>query len=258
MRITLGSVPVDVIDMNQTVEQIGCAIAAPREQAFHICTPNAQFVLLAHRISRFREALAGADLSVADGVPLVWASRLLGYPLPGRVNGTDLMVRLCGEAASHAWSVYFLGGRPGAAESAARRLAMAFPNLRIAGVDCPTIGFMDDPDLDFKVSARIEEASPDLLFVALGAPKQEYWIRQHLLLPAKVMIGVGGSFELVAGVVRRAPSLFQRVGCEWLWRLSMEPRRLWRRYLIGNAWFVFVVLRQALISAQHVNCDDRN
>jgi N-acetylglucosaminyldiphosphoundecaprenol N-acetyl-beta-D-mannosaminyltransferase len=154
------------------------------------------------------------------------------------------MVRLCELAALHSFTVYFLGGRPGAAEGAARQLADRFPGLRIAAIDCPPMGFMDDLDLDLATCNRIEQASPDLLFVALGAPMQEFWIHQHLHLPAKVMIGIGGSFELLSGLTKRAPVFIQNAGCEWLWRLAMEPKRLWRRYLTCNIFFIFLVLRQ--------------
>ena len=144
------------------------------------------------------------------------------------------MVRLCQQAALHSYKVYLLGGRPGAAEETSRRLGSQFPGLSVVGMDCPPMGFDKQPDLDAAVCRRIEEASPDLLFVGLGAPKQEFWIHDHRDLPAKVMVGVGGSFELVAGMTKRAPLFWQRSGLEWLWRFGMEPKRLWKRYLIGK------------------------
>ena len=118
------------------------------------------------------------------------------------------------------------------------------PDLAVVGVDCPPNGFLDNPDECTRVAGRIETAKPDLLFVGLGAPKQEYWIDRYAYLPAKVMMGIGGSFEFVAGFRKRAPLRIQRIGFEWLWRLCMEPRRLWRRYLVGNTIFIFVIFKQ--------------
>jgi N-acetylglucosaminyldiphosphoundecaprenol N-acetyl-beta-D-mannosaminyltransferase len=215
-----------------------------RERAAHVVTMNAQFVEIAHQEERFADLVRRADLSVADGLSLVWASRCLGQFVPERVAGADLMVRLCETAAANGKTVYFLGGSPGAASSTASRLSQELPLLSVVGVDCPPRGFLDDPEECNRVAGRIESARPDLLFVGLGAPKQEYWIERHAHLPAKVMMGIGGSFEFVAGFRKRAPLLLQRIGFEWLWRLCMEPRRLWRRYLVGNTIFVFVVFRQ--------------
>jgi N-acetylglucosaminyldiphosphoundecaprenol N-acetyl-beta-D-mannosaminyltransferase len=243
-RALFDQVEIDPLTMKETVDYIATMMAEPRTRTCHVVTVNAQFVQLARNEVRFADAIRRADLSVADGVPLVWASRFLGQPLPERVNGTDLMVRLCEVAASNRNSVYFFGGQPGAATTAARLLQQRFPGLLVVGIDCPTFGFEKDGALDREVSDRIRRAEPDLVLVALGSPKAEYWIQQHLHLPAKVMIGIGGSFELVAGITRRAPRILQRNGCEWLWRLAMEPRRLWKRYCIGNALFVYLFLRQ--------------
>lgn len=249
-RVCLDRVEVDVISFEDAVTQIMLLTRLPYTHCRQIATVNAQFVGAAHRNARLAGVIRQAWMSVADGVPLVWAARLLGMPLPGRVNGTDLMVRLCEEAAAGGESVYFLGGHPGSAQRAAEVLTQRNPGLRIAGIDCPALGFHQDPELDAEVCERIRHARPDIVFVALGMPKAEFWIHEHAHLPAKVMIGVGGSFELVGGVIRRAPSLLQQLGCEWLWRLAMEPRRLWRRYVFGNALFVYLVLRQWILDAE--------
>jgi N-acetylglucosaminyldiphosphoundecaprenol N-acetyl-beta-D-mannosaminyltransferase len=244
MRVVIDRVQIDPVTMQETIERIAKALKVRGIRSLHVATPNAQFVQIARSNPRFAEVLAKVELSVADGVPLVWASRLLGNPLPGRVNGTDLMVRLCQESAYRNWSVYFLGGRPGAADAAVEVLRRQYPGLKIAGTDCPPMGFSEDEELDRTVASRIEAAAPDVLFVGFGAPKQELWIDEHRALPVGVMVGVGGSFELVAGITRRAPIFFQKAGLEWLWRVGMEPGRLWKRYLIGNTLFVLVVLRQ--------------
>ncbi len=243
-RVCIDKVLLDPVTMNEAVERISGIVRQVRERAAHVVTMNAQFVEMAHQEARFAEVLRRAELSVADGLSVVWASRWLGQFIPERVAGADLMVRLCEAAAADGSTVYFLGGSPGAASLAAERLMQDFSGLTVVGVDCPPLGFLSDPDQCMRVAHRIERARPDLLFVGLGAPKQEYWIERHSHLPAKVMMGIGGSFELVAGFRKRAPLLVQRAGCEWLWRLCMEPRRLWKRYLVGNTIFLVVVFKQ--------------
>jgi N-acetylglucosaminyldiphosphoundecaprenol N-acetyl-beta-D-mannosaminyltransferase len=245
-RVCLDQVEIDKISLSGAVDQIMAITDDPYLRVRHVITVNAQFVGEAHSNKRLADLIRNAYLSVADGVPLVWSARLLGEALPGRVNGTDIMVRLCETSALQGKSVYFLGGHPGSADLAAQYLLEQFPRLLIAGIDCPPFGFVDDAVLDAEVSNKIHKAKPDIVFVALGAPKAEFWIEDHAGLPAKVMIGVGGSFELVGGVIKRAPIVFQKAGCEWLWRLIMEPRRLWKRYLWGNVFFVYLVARQWL------------
>jgi len=243
-RVYVDKVSIDSISIDETVEQISAMVQQKRLRSVHVATPNAQFVQIARKDPHFASILEVADLSVADGVPLVWACRFLGHPIPGRVNGTDLMVRLCEVAALRGHTVYLMGGRPGAAEGAAKNLVQSYPGLKVVGTDCPPMGFMDDPALSAEAAARVDAAAPDFLFVGLGAPKQEYWIQGHLNTSAKAMIGVGGSFELIAGITTRAPLLFQRNGLEWLWRLAVEPGRLWKRYLVGNTLFIALVFRQ--------------
>lgn len=243
-RVLIDKVLLDPVTMNEAVRRVVAMIREGRDRAAHVVTMNAQFVEIAHREPRFADLLQRAALNVADGLSLVWASRFLGSSLPERVAGADLMVRLCEAAATDGSTVYFLGGSPGAASSSANRLRRDFPGLTVAGVDCPPDGFLSDPEQCAQVAKRIELAKPDLLFVGLGAPKQEFWIERNAHLPAKVMMGIGGSFELVAGLRKRAPISIQKAGCEWLWRLCMEPRRLWRRYLVGNSLFILFVLRQ--------------
>jgi N-acetylglucosaminyldiphosphoundecaprenol N-acetyl-beta-D-mannosaminyltransferase len=243
-RVCIDKVLVDPVTMNEAVEWVSTMVRQARDRAAHVVTMNAQFVEIAHHEPRFADVLRRSDLSVADGLSLVWASRFLGQSVPERVAGADLMVRLCEAAACNGSTVYFLGGTPGAAACSAVRLCRDFPGLTVAGIDCPPKGFLSDPAQCVQIANRIELAKPDILFVGLGAPKQEYWIERHCHLPAKVMIGIGGSFELVAGFRKRAPLLLQRAGFEWFWRLCMEPRRLWRRYLVGNTLFIMVVLQQ--------------
>jgi N-acetylglucosaminyldiphosphoundecaprenol N-acetyl-beta-D-mannosaminyltransferase len=211
-----------------------------------VVTPNAQHVVLLESDASLREAYAHAELVVPDGASLLFASRLLGEKLTERIAGVDLFQQLCGKAAELGLRVFLLGGRPGSARRAAAKLKRRFPGLTVAGACCPPLGFEHDERELQAVGDAIRAAHPDLVFVALGAPKQESWMHRHgRRLGAPVLIGVGGSFEIVGGLLRRAPRFLQRLGCEWLYRLLLEPARLWKRYLIGNCRFLGIVLQQA-------------
>jgi N-acetylglucosaminyldiphosphoundecaprenol N-acetyl-beta-D-mannosaminyltransferase len=192
-----------------------------------------------------QEAYAHADLVLADGASLLIASRLLGEKLCARIAGIDLFEQLCGEAARHGLRVFLLGGHPGSARQAAEKLKRHFPDLPVVGTYCPPLSFEHDQRELRAIACAIRSTQPDLVFVALGAPKQESWMHQHgRQSGAPVLIGVGGSFEMAGGVLPRAPRFLQRIGCEWLYRLLLEPRRLWKRYLMGNCRFLWIVLRQ--------------
>jgi N-acetylglucosaminyldiphosphoundecaprenol N-acetyl-beta-D-mannosaminyltransferase len=190
----------------------------------------------------FRDAYARASLSLVDGQPLLWASRLLGSPLPEKISGADLIGPLLERAGRRGWRVFLVGGMPGSANAAAKRFAASY-GVRIAGVEDGRIG-LDPGPADEALLARIAEARPNLILVALGAPKQELWIaaRRARLDPA-VSLGVGAALDFAAGAVRRAPGWMQRAGLEWLYRLAQEPRRLARRYLRDDPKFLAVLLR---------------
>jgi N-acetylglucosaminyldiphosphoundecaprenol N-acetyl-beta-D-mannosaminyltransferase len=178
-----------------------------------IVTLNPEMLVTAHADPSFRELLNGADLNVADGVGLVLAARLLGHRLPERITGSDGIFRLAGHCAAQGFRAYFLGAAPGVAERVAERLAELFPGLRVAGT------FAGSPDAaeEGAIVDRVRAAEPDLLFVAYGVPAEETWIaRNRERLGVPVMIGVGGTFDFVAGVARRAPAWMRRVGLEWL------------------------------------------
>jgi N-acetylglucosaminyldiphosphoundecaprenol N-acetyl-beta-D-mannosaminyltransferase len=245
-RLRLGRVAVDLVTMENAVSLVVTALRQRGSRSpLLIVGPNAQLVTLAERNARFAEALAAAALAVPDGASVVWASRMLGTPTPERVTGGELMERLCAEAAMHGFTVFFLGGLQGAAEGAAAKLAQRYPGLRIADIYCPPYGFETDANELKRIRQRIAEASPDLLCVAFGAPKQEIWMHEHCpTLPVGAAIAVGAALDTQAGLRRRAPAWTHRLGMEWLYRLACEPRRLWRRYLIGNTQFVWLVFRQ--------------
>jgi N-acetylglucosaminyldiphosphoundecaprenol N-acetyl-beta-D-mannosaminyltransferase len=210
----------------------------------HVVTANAQFYVMAQRDARFRRCLGEADYICADGLPIVRMCNWMGAIDVERITGVDLIPLLCERAAELALPVYLLGGQPGSAAASASLLMDRFPGLRVCGVGCPPEGFEKSRRLIGEVLRSIARAQPAIIFVALGAPKQEYFIQQHIKpLGVPIALGVGGSFELLSGVRRRAPRWAQAVGMEWAFRLAQEPRRLARRYLLGNSVFSYYALR---------------
>jgi N-acetylglucosaminyldiphosphoundecaprenol N-acetyl-beta-D-mannosaminyltransferase len=244
-RIGVGHALIDNCSSAQVCASI-IAHARSGGKPAYVITPNAQHIVLLEKERRLQEVYDHADLVVPDGISILLAARLFGRSLQQRITGVDLFKALCGQAAEADLHVFLLGGRPGSAEKAAKALRREYPNLRCTTY-CPPLGF-DKSAMGLKRAAdAIVAAQPDILFVALGAPKQEYWIHEHgLRLSVPVCIGVGGSFEIIGGIVPRAPKWTQNIGCEWVYRLCREPRRMWRRYLIGNLEFGSIILRQRL------------
>jgi N-acetylglucosaminyldiphosphoundecaprenol N-acetyl-beta-D-mannosaminyltransferase len=244
-RIGVGHALIDNCSSEQVCASI-IAHAQNRGKPAYVITPNAQHIVLLEKERRLQEVYDHADLVIADGISLLIAARLYGRCLQERIAGVDIFRVLCGLAAEAELHVFLLGGRPGSAELAATVLKGSHPHLRCTTY-CPPLGFEQSSAALKETADAITAAQPDILFVAFGAPKQEYWIYEHgLQLSVPVCIGVGGSFEIVGGVVPRAPLWTQNIGCEWLYRLCREPRRMWRRYLIGNLEFAAIVLRQRI------------
>jgi N-acetylglucosaminyldiphosphoundecaprenol N-acetyl-beta-D-mannosaminyltransferase len=245
-RVLIGTVPLDPISLPEAVVwTLNCLEIRGNRPPARISCPNASLVVLAQRDPAFREMVRTSELVVADGLPLLWAAALLGTPLAGQVRGVDLMEEVCAAGAARGMSIYIVGGLPGAAERAAERLASLHPGLRVAGLDCPPIGFERDPQLSRQVVAKIAAAAPDFLIVALGSPKQERWIAEvYRELPVGVIHGVGAAIDTVAGLRQRPPEWMRNIGLEWFGRLLLEPRRLWRRYMFGNLRFLRIVWRQ--------------
>jgi N-acetylglucosaminyldiphosphoundecaprenol N-acetyl-beta-D-mannosaminyltransferase len=234
--IRLFDMDISRIDFEGVAAMVDARIAS-REPGY-IVTPNVDHVCLFHREPELRAAYAEASLVLPDGTPIIWASHLLGSPLPQKLSGSDLVPGLCKVAAERGYSVFFLGGTEGAAEESAAKLCKKWPALNVAGVHWPPYGFERDPAQNAETVAVLQAARPDICFVAFGTPKQELWLHRHYQeLGIPVCIGVGGSFELVSGRVARAPRMVQSMGLEWLWRLAHEPRRLWRRYLVDDLVF---------------------
>jgi N-acetylglucosaminyldiphosphoundecaprenol N-acetyl-beta-D-mannosaminyltransferase len=203
-----------------------------------VITANLDILRKMVRDPEVRALANEANLVVADGMPLVWASKLAGERPLARVAGSSLIYPLAAMAARAERSLFFLGGDPGAADKAAEILSGQYPGLRVAGTMCPPYGFEDDPAQIEAIRHRVREARPDIVLVCLGAPKQERLIRVlREDLPQSWFLGLGISFGFVSGQVRRAPPALQRMGLEWLHRMAQEPRRLARRYLVDGLPF---------------------
>lgn len=214
------------------------ATGAPRV----IVTPNPEFLVAAHKDREFREILNRSDLALPDGFGILLAAYFKGVRLK-RITGVDFITDVAEIAAREGKSVFFLGGRNGAGEKAARRLAKRFVKLRIAG----TFEGKGDPTGDQETVEKICYAKPDILLVAYGAPKQEKWIARNLpqLDGVKIAMGVGGAFDFISGHVRRAPWVLRALGLEWCWRLAIEPWRI-RRIYTATIVFSFLFIRKLI------------
>ncbi len=225
--VKVGELDIARLDFDSSLSLLGQWLDGDRPR--QIATANLDFLELTSRNQELREALACADLITADGEPLVWLSRMLGQPVPERVAGSDLVVPLVGEAAARGRSVYLLGAAPGVGKQAANVLVQRYPDLRVAGVASPMIRLDDDSCLP--IVSEIRDSRADLLVVAFGSPKQDVFLKRYLHeTGCRVGIGVGATLDFIAGRVRRAPRIFQRLALEWVFRLGLEPRRLAGRY----------------------------
>lgn len=230
--------PVDRLDMAETLERCRHAVEA-RQFTQHMAI-NAAKVVAMQDDPELRAIVEACELINADGQAIVWASRLLGDPLPERVAGIDLMHGLLAVAETHGYRVYVLGARQEVLDEALRVIAGRHPGLVLAGA---RNGYFSDDEAD-AVAAAIGATRPDILFVAMSSPKKEYFLgRYRDVIGAPFVMGVGGSIDVVAGATRRAPRLMQRTGLEWLFRLLQEPRRMFRRYAVTNVRFIALVLR---------------
>jgi len=245
-HIDLLNVRIDRVDFAAAMERVRQAIDVRRPQ--QIVTVNVDFVKLACADSEYRRLINTADLNVADGMPLLWAARLIGAPLPERITGTDLVLGCARMAAERGYRLFLLGAAPGVADQAAAELQRRFPGLTICGVYAPPFRPWATDD-DRTIVERVQAARPDVLFVAFGAPRQDVWIREHMAeLNVPVSVGVGGTFNFLAGTIRRAPRWMQDSGLEWLYRVVQEPGRLWKRYLLEDLPVFLQLLGQARVT----------
>jgi len=236
-------VPLAVTDYDRTLDWIDAAVALGARE--YLCVAAVHTVMESQEDSALRDAVDGAAFTVPDGQPLAWALRKLGHDIDARVYGPELMDRACARAARSGQRFYLYGGRD---EQALAQLAVNLldrhPGLQLAGGWSPPHRELTDTELD-AVAARIDAARPDVVWVGIGVPKQEKWMAaMRPRLDAPVLVGVGAAFDFHAGLIPQAPAWMQERGLEWLFRLTQEPRRLWKRYARHNPRFVAGFARQ--------------
>ena len=232
-RIEFLGCPIDSTTMQQTVQDclVWCRDRKPRL----LVTVNAAMLVMMRDDPALRQACHAGALIVPDGMPVVWASRLIGQPLKSRVAGCDLMGELLKAAAKEQRRVFLLGAKEEVVGKLARELPLTYPGLVIAGY---RNGYFKTPEHP-QIITQIQNSRADILLVGMPTPFKELWCYQHReALGVPVIFGVGGSFDVHAGVVKRAPKWLQQIGMEWSWRLAMEPRKMWKRYLVTNTIFI--------------------
>jgi N-acetylglucosaminyldiphosphoundecaprenol N-acetyl-beta-D-mannosaminyltransferase len=246
-RIVLMGVPIDQLTADQVVGKVFDALRSGR--GGWLFTPNLDILRSLVIDPEYAALTSRATIRIADGMPLIWASRLQGTPLPERIAGSEIIWEVCDRAAAEGKTIFMLGGNPGSAESALSVLQRRFPNLRSVGSECPPLGFERDPAYLENLERIVREADPDLCFVGLPAYKQDRLIRRLMeQLPNTWFLGIGVTFSFVAGEFRKAPRWMRRCGLEWLHRLMQEPRRLAKRYLLHGLPFAMWLLMHSAFS----------
>jgi len=233
--VRIWGLPITPLTRTETIETVATLI--DRREPTYFITANTQYAMLCHQDSSLRAINERAAFILADGAPLVWASRWRGRPLPERVAGSDLILDLSASAARRGDRVFFVGGAPGIADQAAEKLAERSPGLNVVGTACPPFRPLT-PEEQRALIDQIRAAQPDLLFAAFTMPKGERWIAEHIdQLEVPVLVNVGAAIDFAAGRVRRAPIILQKTGLEWAHRIYTDPKRLGPRYA-RNARFL--------------------
>jgi N-acetylglucosaminyldiphosphoundecaprenol N-acetyl-beta-D-mannosaminyltransferase len=233
--------PITRLSLNGFVTRAEEYIASGKPH--YVAMVNAAKLIKMRSDDELRESVLAADLIGADGVPVVWASRLFGSPLPGRVNGTDLMYELLKKGDEKRYRIFFFGAQQRVLDRVLDVVRKDYPGVQIAGSHHGYFAPREEP----AIVDEIRESQADILFIAFGTPKKELWVKRYLhAMEVPVIHGVGGSFDVLARVISRAPLWMQRHGLEWFFRLLQEPRRMWRRYLVTNTLFILFVLREWL------------
>jgi N-acetylglucosaminyldiphosphoundecaprenol N-acetyl-beta-D-mannosaminyltransferase len=244
-KVNILGLDIDNVSMHETIEKIDLLIR--ENQSALIFTPNVQRLVYGIRDKQTENIYKQADMLIPDGMPLIWASKLLGVPLKEKVSGSDLLPLFCQAASKKGHKMFFLGADPGIAEEAKNILAHKNPGLQIVGTYSPPYGFENmDGEIE-KIIKMIKGKNPHVLFVGLGFPKEERFMWKHKDdFQVPVSIGIGATFDFITGKQRRAPVWMQKGGLEWFHRLCHDPKRLWKRYLVGNSLFIFLISREFL------------
>jgi N-acetylglucosaminyldiphosphoundecaprenol N-acetyl-beta-D-mannosaminyltransferase len=241
-RVNVLGVGVSAIDMNQALERIDGWITARDRQ--YVCVCPVHSIMECRRSPAVRSIFNAAGMVTPDGMPVVWVARMMGFDHVRRVYGPDLMLEELERSQAAGHRHFFYGGGPGVAARLAEALRGRLPKINVAGVNEPPFASLEDLTVP-QAADLINAARPDIVWVGMSSPKQDMWMaRMRPLLDAPVLIAVGAAFDFLSGTVSQAPRWMQRSGLEWLYRLGTDPRRLWRRYLVDNPWFVWEVALQ--------------
>ncbi|SKA87517.1 N-acetylglucosaminyldiphosphoundecaprenol N-acetyl-beta-D-mannosaminyltransferase [Clostridium sp. USBA 49] len=214
----------------------------------YLLTINVDHVVKMQDDKVFYNIYKNADIVTADGMPIIWASKLLGKPIKEKLSGSDILPKLLPLIEKKQYRIFFLGAAEGVAEMAANNIKKKYKNIQIVGTYSPSYGFEKNEEENRKIINMIKDANVDILFVGLGAPKQEKWIskyKEEYKVP--LSLGVGATFDFIAGNIKRAPKWMQNAGLEWFWRFIQEPRRLFRRYFIEDIKFFKIVAKEYFI-----------
>lgn len=245
-RIPFFNTFVDNVTLKEAIQEVDRFVKKTDHHAY-VVTPNVDHIVKLQKDEEFLDLYNKADLILTDGVPLMWAAKLFGTPLKEKVSGSDLFPDLCKHAAEQKQTMFFLGGLEGVAEKAKAELEQRYPNLQVVGTYSPPFGFEKDEVENQKIIDMINSLNVDILCVGVGAPKQEKWIYHNReKLNVKVSLGIGASFDFIAGTVQRAPLWMQKVGLEWFYRTIKEPKRMFKRYFIDDMVFFPLMMKYKL------------
>lgn len=238
-RVTICNIPVDALTMEETLQQIGIAIEQKRP--IHHVVVNAAKLVNAQNDKALKESIVNCDIINADGQAIVWASRFLNQPLPERVAGIDLMEELVGVAAKKGYKIFFFGAKEDIVKKVVDTYSEKYGAGIIGGYRNGYFDKMEEP----LIAKQIADSGAHILFVAMGSPKKEIFLNTYKNeIKAPFIMGVGGSFDVVAGFVKRAPVWMQKAGMEWFYRVAQEPGRMWKRYLVGNSKFIYLIMKE--------------
>lgn len=237
-----AGIKIDNLNLNDAVEKIREILKS--DEKGYVVTPNAAHIVELQKDKEFKKVYEKAKLILPDSIPLIWASKLLGNQLKGRCAGADLFERIFDIAEDLNKSIFILGGTKGSEKIAEEKIGKFFHSVRVASYS-PPLGFENNPKETSKIIEMINSWRTDVLLVCVGAPKSEKWVYNNFdKLNIKIAFSLGAALDYFAGTKKRAPKWMQKAGLEWFWRLIHEPRRLWKRYLIGNTIFIWLVFKE--------------
>ena len=241
-RMKFMNTEIDNLTMQETLQAIDRLVQ--EDKGSYVVTPNVDHIVQLETDKELQEAYADASLVLTDGKPLLWIARLYGTPIKEKISGSDLFPLLCGMAAKRGYRMFFLGAAEGVAAKAAENLKGRYPGLQVAGTYSPPYGFEKDAAEMKKIEDMVREAQPQILIVGLGCPKQEKFIWNHRKdLDVPVSLGLGASLDFEAGNIKRAPKWMQRCGLEWLFRITQDPKRMFRRYIVDDMKIVKLIFK---------------